>query len=53
MNYLDISQEIINIFFKYFGAKDFVINMQIWVNTKRNEKNLPDSNDLDIDGWAQ
>lgn len=46
MNYLDILQTINNILYEIFSDKDFVIDIQIYINKKRFERNEPDPNSV-------
>ena len=46
MNYLDILQTINNILYEIFSDKDFVIDIQVYINKKRFERNEPDPNNV-------
>ena len=52
MDYLDFLQKISNMLFNVFGEKGFVIDIQVFINGKRHELDLPDSNEL-IDDYVQ
>ena len=52
MDYLDGLQKISNMLFKLFGEKGFVIDIQIFINGKRHELDLPDKEYL-IDEYVQ
>lgn len=44
--YLDLLQIINNILYKALGTSDIVINMQIYINQKRNEKDQVDKREI-------
>lgn len=52
MSYLDVLQKIVNVLYKLLGDNGLVIDIQIFINSKRHELNLPDSNEL-IDEYVQ
>lgn len=52
MDYLDFLQKVNDLFFKIMGDKSIVINLQVFINGKRHELDLPDENNL-IDEYVQ
>ena len=52
MDYLDLLQKVNDLFFKIMGDNSIVINLQVFINGKRHELDLPDSNEL-IDDYVQ
>ena len=44
--YLDILQIINNLLYKTLGSSDIVINMQIYINQKRNDKDKIDKKEI-------
>lgn len=45
-NYLNFLQKINNLLYSVFGDKDFVINFQVFINTKRHEKDETDISEI-------
>lgn len=52
MDYLDLLQKVNDLFFKIIGDNSIVINLQVFINGKRHELDLPDENNL-IDEYVQ
>lgn len=46
---IELLQAINNILYKIFGAKDFVIDFQVKINTMRYEQNKPDKNEIIVE----
>ena len=44
--YLNLLQDINDILYKMFGASDIVINIQVYINKKRNAKNQVDDKEI-------
>ena len=44
--YLDLLQNINNILYKILGASDIVIELQVYINQKRNTNNNIDSKEI-------
>lgn len=44
--YLDNLQSINNFLYKMFGYRNFILNIQVYINVKRNEKDIPDSSEI-------
>lgn len=53
MSYLDILQRYNNFMFNHFGARNHVMEMQWFINSKRNAKNTPDKDDILDNGFSQ
>ena len=49
MHTITTEQKLINTLYKIFGDKDFVINLQVRLNTKKHMKNITLENEK-IDG---
>lgn len=52
MDYLDLLQKINNLIFKIMRDNSITINLQVFINGKRHELDLPDENEL-IDEYVQ
>lgn len=46
MDYLDLLQIINNILYKINGLTDKTLELQVYINMKRNEINIPDKNEI-------
>ena len=46
MNYLNFLQKINNFLFSIFGLNDITLEFQVWINTKRCEKDVPDPSEI-------
>ena len=45
-NYINFLQKINNLLYSVFGDKDFVINFQVFINTKRHENDETDISEI-------
>lgn len=45
-NYINFLQKINNFLYSVFGDKDFVINFQVFINTKRHENDETDISEI-------
>ena len=45
-NYINFLQKINNLLYSVFGDKDFVINFQVFINTKRHENDETDMSEI-------
>lgn len=52
MDYLDLLQKINNLIFKIMRDNSITINLQVFINERRHELDLPDENEL-IDEYVQ
>ena len=52
MDYLDLLQKINNLIFKIMRDNSITINLQVFINGKRHELDLPDENEL-INDYVQ
>ena len=46
MNYLDFIQQINNLLYNLFGLTDITLELQVYINTKRNELNIYDKSEV-------
>lgn len=52
IDYLDLFQKINNLIFKILGENSISIDLQVYINGKRHELDLPDENEL-IEDYVQ
>lgn len=52
IDYLDLFQKINNLIFKILGENSISIYLQVYINGKRHELDLPDDNEL-IEDYVQ
>ena len=52
MDYLDLLQKINDLIFKIMRDNSITINLQVFINERRHELDLPDENEL-IDEYVQ
>ena len=52
MDYLDLLQKISNLLFKILGDNSIVIDLQVFINGKRHELDLPGDDEL-IEDYVQ
>ena len=52
MDYLDFLQKVNDLFFKLIGDNSITINLQVFINGKRHELDLPDEKEL-IEDYVQ
>lgn len=45
-NYINVLQKINNLLYSVFGDKDFVINFQVFINTKRHKNDETDISEI-------
>lgn len=45
-NYINFLQKINNLLYSVFGDKDFIINFQVFINTKRHENDETDISEI-------
>ena len=46
MDYLDLLQKINDILYKICGLTDKTLELQVYINTKRNEMDIPDKREI-------
>ena len=46
MDYLDILQQINNFLYTILGFNEYILEIQVFINSKRNELNIPDANEV-------
>lgn len=52
LNYLELLQKINNLIFKILGDNSITLDLQVYINGKRHELDLPDKNEL-IEDYIQ